>query len=117
MGILKRWVAQYKYIKGIKEMGKQLKECKNIYNCNENRIRELERLMEEDRKLRNESCKHMTNKEKIQSMSTEELAFLLSYFSTCDHCVYIETECARKPNYEIHCEDGIAAWLEQEVKV
>lgn len=97
-------------------MGKQLKECKNIYNRNENRIKELESLIKEDKKLQNSSCKRMTNKEKIQSMSTEELAFLLSYFSTCDHCVYIETECARKPNYEIHCEDGIAAWLEQEVK-
>ena len=31
----------------------------------------------------------MTNKERIQSMDTQQLAFLLSYFSTCDHCVFI----------------------------
>ena len=79
-------------------------------------LKEPEVLMEEDKNTQHLLCKQMTNKEKIQSMSTEELASLLSYFSTCDHCIYIETECARKPNYEIHCEEGIAAWLEQEAK-
>lgn len=117
MRVFSKIIAKYKYKKAILKFCMQLAKCWDLYQRNEVSIKEIERLMEEDRKLRNESCKHMTNKEKIQSMSTEELAFLLSYFSTCDHCVYIETECARKPNYEIHCEDGIAAWLEQEVKV
>lgn len=112
MEILKRMIAQYKQ----KNVIKKLIECVDIYNRNEKRIEELEVLMKEDKEAQ-KSCKQMTNKEKIQSMSTEELAFLLSYFSTCDHCIYIETECARKPNYKIHCEEGIAAWLEQEVEV
>lgn len=57
----------------------------------------------------------MTNKEKIQSMNTQELAFLLSYFSTCDHCVFIEKDCMTKiRNKEVPCEEGIAAWLELE---
>ena len=61
--------------------------------------------------------KQVTNKEYIQSMSTEELAFLLSYFSTCDHCVYTSRDCMsyiRKK--EPICEKGIALWLEQERK-
>ena len=57
----------------------------------------------------------MTNKEKIQKMSTKELAFLLSYFSTCDHCVFVEDDCAKKVKCsEINCEKGIAKWLELE---
>ena len=116
MWILKGLIEQYKCKKMIKKAEKLLIKCTDIYNRNEKSIKELDTLIKEDKKSQNSSCKLMTNKEKIQSMSTEELAFLLSYFSTCDHCIYIETECARKPNYEIHCEDGIAAWLEQEVK-
>lgn len=29
----------------------------------------------------------MTNKEKIQMMDAKELAFFLSCFSTCEHCL------------------------------
>ena len=93
----------------------QLAECLDLYQRNEVSIKELKQLLEEDKKLRVATYKTMTNKERIQSMSTEELAFLLSYFSTCDLCVFIEDVCATKPNYKIHCEKGIAAWLEQEV--
>lgn len=57
----------------------------------------------------------MTNKERIQSMDTQQLAFLLSYFSTCDHCVFIEEDCMKQiRNKEILCEKGIADWLELE---
>lgn len=57
----------------------------------------------------------MTNKERIQSMSTQELAFLLSYFSTCDHCVFSEEDCMKKiRNHEIDCEKGISLWLESD---
>ena len=57
----------------------------------------------------------MKNIDKIQSMTTKELAFLLSYFSTCDHCVFNEEDCVRKIyNHEINCEEGIAKWLEKD---
>lgn len=63
----------------------------------------------------NEVTTNMTNKERIQSMDTQQLAFLLSYFSTCDHCIFIEEDCMKKiRNKDIPCEKGIAAWLEQE---
>lgn len=55
----------------------------------------------------------MTNQGKIQSMNTRELAALFAYFSTCDHCVYVEEDCIKKiKSKEIRCEDGIAKWLE-----
>lgn len=57
----------------------------------------------------------MTNKEHIQSMNTQQLAFFLSYFSTCDHCVFSEEDCMKKiMAKEIDCEKGIALWLELE---
>lgn len=57
----------------------------------------------------------MTNRERIQSMKTQELAFLLSYFSTCDHCVFSEEDCVKKiKTKEINCEKGIALWLDLE---
>lgn len=48
-------------------------------------------------------------------MSAEKLAFLLSYFSTCEHCVYEEEDCVKKVyNHEINCQEGIKKWLELE---
>ena len=117
MSVFSKIIAKYKYKKAFKKSCMQLAKCLDLYQRNEVSIKEIERIIEEDKKLRAEPCKHMTNKERIQSMSTEELAFLLSYFSTCDHCIYIEDECATKPNYKIHCEKGIAAWLKQEITV
>ena len=67
--------------------------------------------------LKEEWRVEMTNREKIQKMNTEELAFLLAYFSTCDHCVFVEEECERMiKNQEIKCEEGIARWLGKEVE-
>ena len=117
MSVFSRIISKYKYKKALKKSCIQLVKCLDLYQRNEVVVKEIERTIEEDKKLLVKSGKSMTNKEKIQSMSTEELAFLLSYFSTCDHCIYIEDECAIKPNYKIHCEKGIAAWLEQEVTV
>ena len=115
MSVFSRIIAKYKYKKAIKKSYMQLAECLDLYQRNEVSIKEVKKLMETDKKLRVKTHKPKTNKERIQSMSTEELAFLLSYFSTCDHCVFVEDECATKPNYKIHCEKGIAVWLEQEV--
>ena len=115
MSVFSRIIAKYKYKKAIKKSCMQLAECLDLYQRNEVSIKEVKQLMEMDKRLRVANYKPMTNKERIQSMSTEELAFLLSYFSTCDHCIFVEDECAIKPNYKIHCEKGIAAWLEQEV--
>lgn len=57
----------------------------------------------------------LKNIERIQSMDTKQLAFLLAYFSTCDHCVFSEDDCRKKiRNHEINCEKGIALWLDLE---
>lgn len=58
----------------------------------------------------------MTHKEELQNMSTSELAFLLAYFSTCDHCVFAEEDCMKEIRANrVSCEEGIAKWLESEV--
>ena len=52
MGILKRWVAQYRYQRAMKQAGKQLAECLDIYERNNERIEEMQSLIEEDQKAR-----------------------------------------------------------------
>ena len=54
MGILKRWIAQYKYQKAMKQAGKQLAECLDVYERNNKHIEEIKALIEEDQKAREE---------------------------------------------------------------
>lgn len=57
----------------------------------------------------------MKNIDHIKNMSTKEMAIMLAYFSTCDHCVNSEDDCIKKViAKEIDCEEGIAKWLESE---
>lgn len=70
--------------------------------------------MERDSERSEKEEKTRTNIMAIREMSVQELASLLSYFSTCDHCVYREEDCMKKiRTREIDCEKGIALWLEQ----
>lgn len=60
----------------------------------------------------------MTNKKRIQTMNTEELAFFLKYFSMCECCPHDPVKCAEIKNAkEVPCEKGLSIWLESEESV
>jgi hypothetical protein len=55
----------------------------------------------------------MTNFEKIQSMTIDEMAFeiLCDLTDFCDYCIYRDTEIC---GVGYNCEKGITQWLERE---
>lgn len=59
----------------------------------------------------------MTNYEKIQSMSVEEMAKEFEK-NSCDHCIrcykYTNEYCSMENINIKHCCEGIKQWLEQE---
>ena len=54
----------------------------------------------------------MTNYEKIQKMSVEEMA--KHFYYDCTHCAYRGKNCRKHP--EMYCEDGAVKWLEMEAE-
>lgn len=55
MGIFKRCVAQYRYQRAMKQAGKQLAECLDIYERNNKNIEEIKALIEAYQKTRGEN--------------------------------------------------------------
>lgn len=53
----------------------------------------------------------MTNREKLNAMSNEELARYFAERCTCDFCVFRNQKCA-----DCECQEGIQTWLESEAK-